>query len=363
MNDITISTSAVPDSGSASSASPAPSTPATPPSDTGAGAAGTSAPSADTARPLSFADALARAEQAHTAAPPPTETPAAAATPGEAPIAPPDSPEELAADPNAPPAPEQRGPIPFERHKAALENARQKAREEIAAQVRTEYGEHIRLGEAFRANPVEAAITVLQELQQNPAYAPQLTSLAARMLAQRRGQNQAESAMPEPDLTGVDGNGQQVRFYSADQQAKRDAWLAQRLLSQVRQEVQPLQQAHQQTVAEQQRQAQQQQTVAAASKLIQTWSSQPGFAENKDAIRQAQAKFYAEGYDSQTALGLAYAQVVTPWMRAQQQNQMVASAAQKAAGTTANPAAVTPTPRSRPRSFAEALERAAGVRS
>lgn len=365
MSDISITTSAVSDSGSASSASPAPSAPVSPPSDTGTGAPALAAPS-DTSRPVSFAEALARREQAasDTATPP---VPAqAAATPGVSPTETPDSPEaETAVDPNAPPAPEQSsGPIPFARHKAALENARLKEREAVAAQVQQQYGEHIKLGEAFRHNPVEAAIQVLSELQTNPAYAPQLTSLAARMLAQRRGQSQPQAdAMPEPDLTGVDGNGQQVRFYSAEQQAKREAWMTNRLMAQMRQELAPLQQAHQQTEAQRAEQARVAQMTETISSRLGAWRQRPGFTEHEADLKPVQANYVAQGYDPWTAMGLAYADVVIPKLQAQQQTRLVASAARKAAGTTDNPATVTPTPPRRARSFSEAFERLAGGRA
>lgn len=355
MSDISITTGAVDSGSSPAPSSPAPSPTVTPPSDTGTSGSAPDSSQADS-RPLSFAEALERRAAAETAPPPSAVPDPAAATPGASPIETPASPDG-APTTDAPAAPTS-GPIPFERHKAALENARTKTREEVTAQLQQQYGEHIRLGETFRENPVQAAIQVLSELQANPVYAPQLASVAARMLANRRGQTQ--DAMPEADLTGLDANGQQVRFYSDAQQAKRDAWIANRLMQQMRQELAPLQQAHQEAAERQQHEAARQQLTESVQSRLNEWRQRPGFAEHEKDIKTVQAQYAARGHSAWDALNFAYLDVVLPRLQAQAQNRFVTEAARKAAGTTDNPATVSPTPPRRSRSFAEALARAAG---
>lgn len=340
MSEISITTSAVPDSGPVSSAVSAPPVTATPPSDTGA----VTAETPETAAPRDFAEALRRRDaEAH-----PPETPTTPAPATAAPVVPAES------------APAPHGPIPLERHQAILENARAKTREEITGALEQQYGGHIQLGEAFRQNPVETAIGILQQLQANPVYAPQLTTAAARMLAARRGQGSAADPQPEADLSGTDAEGRQVRFYSAEQQAKREAWLTQRLLSQFKQELAPIQQAYQQTREEREHAERQAVVLESVKGKLASWREQPGFREHEADLKPVQAEMVAQGMDPWTALGLAYAKVVLPKLQAQTHTKLVADAARKAAGTTENPATVTPAPPRRSRSFTEALERAAG---
>ena len=161
---------------------------------------------------------------------------------------------------------EAQGPIPVQRHKAILEHTRTKARDDAKADVQREYGWALSLGaQQFQTvsdfarqaatDPVQFALGILDELTASPQYATQLRSHVARILATRQktggngGNGHAsaaseEIAEPQPDML-VDG----YAWYSAKQQAERDRWLTNKLLTQVRSEMAPLQQDRETTPA------------------------------------------------------------------------------------------------------------------
>jgi hypothetical protein len=301
--------------------------------------------------------ALQQTFQAADAATATPEQPASAQPTPEPAIAAP-----VAETPEAPVVPENAqseaaGPIPFDRHKAALENARTKTREEVTAQLEKQYAPIREFAQKFHSDPVASALQLMQELQANPFYAPQLTSAAARMLASQRGKT-ADSAMPEPDLQTPDG----MKLYSADQLAKRDEWLTNKLLAQVRGELAPVQQQYQQQQALQAQQQHRAQTAQAVKSLYESWKARPHFEDHKEDIAVAQKRLVDEGVDYRTAIGLAYAEVmdtiVRPKLQAQTHTSLVKKAVDKAAASTSNPAAVAPAPPGRPKSMRDALEKA-----
>jgi hypothetical protein len=121
------------------------------------------------------------------------------------------------------------GPIPFDVHKTALDNARTKAVEEW----KTKYGwaeqvdpQQLQNAMAFYAqyegasDPVEFLQQLAAKLQADPTHGPKLKSLHARALAAARGQGQASET---PDLNSVIvdlGNGQQLPLSALSQQMR-----------------------------------------------------------------------------------------------------------------------------------------------
>ena len=188
----------------------------------------------------------------------------------------------------------------MDRHKAILENTRTKAREEAQAELQEQYGWALQVGpQNFQAittlaqqwanDPVAFVLGALDDLTGSPEHAPILRSHVAKLLAKRpqgtNGQGQqaapVDTPEPEPDIV-VDG----YAWFSAAKQAERDRWLANKVLSQVRNELAPLQEDR---VARQQRdeiiQATQQANEFATSTLTEMHKL-PYFKEQKAEIEK-----------------------------------------------------------------------------
>lgn len=329
------------------------------PADSGASQAGaSSSPQADT-RPGSWAEAFGSAPAGETAALP---APLDATTP-DPPLAatPPPGESEAVPVPDAIDATSQ-GPIPFVRHQAALENARTKAIESVVSQVKEQYGAGLEFQTRFDADPVGTIEGVISGLASDPQHGPALMSTIARMLSGAKRQAQA-SAEPQPDLQAADG----TLLYSADQQARRDAWFKDQMLREMRQEVAPL---HARETERQQQVAHAQAVQAAQTRmgqLYQSFAARPHFTEHKPAIVE-KFKALRESHphlDLGSALGLAYADViesqVVPRQIASQQQQAQAQAVAKATGRSTPPGQTVPSPQGRPTGWGEAFA-AAGMR-
>ena len=176
------------------------------------------------------------------------------------------------------------GPIPFDVHKTALDNARTKAIAEYqqkygwAEQVQQQdFQQAQRLASAlYRADgdKIAALNTLIAELRkEDPNFETQIRSFAARTLGQRSSQPAAEQE-PQPDLPIQLEDGRVVHLYSAEQQAKREAFLQQKWMQTVEQKLQPFQQTHEQLQAERQAVARQQQVdhfVTTTSRDVKSW--------------------------------------------------------------------------------------------
>lgn len=289
--------------------------------------------------------------------PAPADAPQASATETPAPqVQTPEQPQEQ--------TPEPVGPIPLDRHKAALENARTKEREAVLTQVQQEL-EPIKpmlpiaqaIAQDVQTGQLNGLNQLLKEYAQHPQLGQQLRSMFGRMLGQMRGQ-QAEDAEPEPDLQTADG----ALVYSAQQLAKREAWLTRQWQKQMEQQIAPFKQMHERQQKAEQFQQMQSQAQSEASSRLEHWSKQPYFAEHKPQIAKAQAEFFQQGHDTWTALGLAYAkvmhEVVYPKLDSQKQQSLVQQAGQKLAASAHNPAASVPTQPRKPRSVDEAFDMA-----
>jgi hypothetical protein len=143
-----------------------------------------------------------------------------------------------------------------------LANARTKAAEDAIApyswakQVsQQEFQQVTELAKRASADPIGYLQDFIKELQQSPEHSAQLRSLAAKALAQRQPAQPEQE--PQPDLPIQLEDGRVVHLYSAEQQAKREAFLQGKWMQGVRQELQPLQQTHDTLQAERQALAQQ----------------------------------------------------------------------------------------------------------
>jgi hypothetical protein len=266
------------------------------------------------------------------------------------------------------------GPLPYERHKAILENTRTRAREEAQQALQQQYGWALQVGpEQFQAvtqlarqwasDPIAFVLGALDDLQNSPQYAPQLRSHVAKILATRPngGNGQTPSQTPEepqPDIT-VDG----YSWYSAQKLAERDRWLSNQLLTQVRQELAPLR--------EDIETRQQRDTIIAATQAANRFATDtltemnrlPHFKEQKAEIEKV---FHAMPPMPDNMVGQAirdaYIQVlatkVLPSLNSSAKSELLSSLNQKAAASARNPAQGAVAHTSRPKSFEEALKTA-----
>lgn len=297
-----------------------------------------------------FAEAAADVDGANESADGPSDS---VVTAPVQPDVPPTAAPEQALDPTAPVSP---GEPPKERWPDILQNARVKEREAVMQQVASEYGDSLRVVESLRADPVGTVAQLISELQADPRFAQQMASHAARTLRASRAGAALESDEPQPDLDA--GNG--VLLYSAQQQAKREAWLQSRWQGEMQQALAPVQQDLR---ARQERDAKAQATqqlLSETGQKLQQWTSRPHFTAHKDTIRAKQAEYYQQGWDSWGALAQAYADVITTQVlpKAQQQTEqsMVAQAAQKLRAATANPSTTAPAASRKAKSLDDAFE-------
>lgn len=308
----------------------------------------TSAPSTpDTSRPTTLDEAFAA--QGLTGGPDPdSDTPA------------PPAPVPATVEPVAPVAeavtapPDQKGPIPFERHDAIVKNVREKTAREVVGQVQQHYGPAIDFQYRLQADPGGTLTQLISEAVADPTLGPVITAHLARTLGARRGQK-VVTEEPQPDLDA--GNG--VLLYSHEQQQKREAWLRQQMAAEMNQRLAPIEQDRQQREAQIAAERQAQQTRQTVTSRLSEFQKRPGFKDHERDIAERQQQYVDSGMDTWSALGLAYADVYTekvvPQERAKSQSQLVSQAVAKANASTSNPANVAPSTLPRPKSWDEAF--------
>ena len=243
------------------------------------------------------------------------------------------------------------GEPPKERWADILDNARTKAREEAEAQWQPyawakqvsaqEYQQVADLARRAQSDPIAYLQDFIKELRSNPTYDAQLKSLAARALAQR---TTAQPTEPQLETIPVElPDGRVVNLTTADSQAKREAWFKEQLLSQVKQDFQPVTETIESLKAKEQ-QALQQQTIARFVESTQadvlTW---PGMSEqaNQKAVAEELGRAQVDANDPQAvqlALNAAYRKVVLPSLQSKSESAVLDDLKRKAvASTSVNP--------------------------
>lgn len=288
----------------------------------------------------------------------------AAVDPGIAPVAPDPAPaatQQTDAQPAVTPesaasaADQARGPIPFDRHESILKNAREKTEKEITDRFTQQYGAHVELGRRISADPVGTIVGLFENLAQHPDHGATVRSALGRMLGMRQqSAPAAEDAEPQPDFQSGDG----TPFYSAPQQAKREAWLRKQLDQSIEQRLQPLQQERAQRVAAEREAQAKSEAGDRVTKMLAPYKQMlPDFDKHKPVLLEKVQGYLKDGYDAQTALGLSVLHVVNstvmPARAAESQQQLVAQAVAKATGATTPPGAVSAAAAKRPQSFEE----------
>lgn len=245
-----------------------------------------------------------------------------------------------------------KGEPPQEKWPTILENARTKASTEAVAKLEAELGwarhvpreslDHMSgIAREMSADPPAFAERFIGELLTNPQYAPQMRSLAARILGGR-------SSAPDltPDVQIVDGAGQVTgQTFSAD----RVRAIVQDAVAQaIGKEVAPLKEAHQRQTAEASARAETVRVESAADAILADASTWEGFTELQPAIAavlQAHPNWTVE-----RAYVDAYSREYRPKLDQQAEQRVISNNHKKAAGNTApgTGAAATPgKPRSR----------------
>jgi hypothetical protein len=258
-----------------------------------------------------------------------------------------------AADATNADAPSEPGPIPYSRHKEILEGERTKLADYESKWQRVAWADELatagytpdQIREALgtqrtlRDNPVAALEEIYGALQNSPQYAEQARSFAGKLLGSKA---QAEDAEPQPDLIGQDANGQ-FRVYSAEQLAKREAWLERRMVGQLEQRFQPLIQSHQQA----QQREQQAELWRSAEAELATYKDRPGFTEHKTDIAAlvGQGKTLADAYNH------ILVTKVIPKLQETGKAQAMADFQKQAQASSAKPSAAAPVTPANPKSF------------
>lgn len=253
---------------------------------------------------------------------------------------------------------EKTGPIPFDVHKTALDNARTKARAEVEAELgwaktvdRAQVEEAARIGHMYQTDKPAYIRQVLAEALADQELAPLVRSEAARVLGSRP-KEQTQTDELAADIPVVDENGRVVSHsFSADRvkqllKQERES-LKQELLG----EIAPLKQRE--AVAKQQEHQRQEQ--AHIEKTVQTVYEQatsdlPMFKEHEAEISKAFADIPG---DPGTALYRAWAKVVLPKLEANNQSKTLDELKTKAAASVGNPNAAVVATTKRPRSLTD----------
>lgn len=242
----------------------------------------------------------------------------AAAPPAAGTIAPPAASVE--------PAPEQPGPIPFDRHKAALENARTKAAEEATAALRQRYS----WAEQYDQNQVEQGVRLYQWLNANPQgfqeFLNQQLSAAGKVAP-------AAPEPPQPDLRAEDG----TPVYSAGQMQKLLEFQQQQLLKQVQEQFGPLKEK------DQRRELEQQADTATRAFLTEARANWPMFKDLEPAIKSLMLS--NRGLDVHDAYVRALREQGLPKLNEQWRSEYEGALAKKSAATSARPGVPAAQPR------------------
>lgn len=278
-----------------------------------------------------MASALTEALSAASPSAPTTEsTPTASASAATT-----EPPAEMPANVEPPATP---GPIPFDRHEAALKNAREKAREEGLAEWRKQHGwaesvdrsaveQAQRLGQLYTQNRVGFVSELIADALADPVNGREILSLMGRSLAQARGKSAEADAEPQPDINPQTGQPE----YTVDWLNKMLAWKDRQVDARLEQRLAPFEQERKaakerETLARIQTEADQQ-----ADAVVTRLKQSPGFWEHRQEIHDAMKA------DASLTVQDAYIAVVVPKLSHAERAKVVAETHTKAGARTATP--------------------------
>ena len=261
-------------------------------------------------------------------------------------------------------APQDSGPIPFDRHKAILETERQKRTDLDAKWQRVQWAdalvdagktpeqiqEALGLFDSIRGNPIEFLGKFHDLLRNDPEYGQSVRSWAGKVLGGGRQPVEAVNPQgdPEPGPDFQDEKG--TPFFSAPQLQKWQTWRERQFEAKQSERYQPLIDAHQQAqAAEQQRQSDARDTQRAISEVDKI-KAKPFYDELKPDI----AARMKESNWTESPLE-AYVAVLTtkklPTLTADAKAQTLAELKTHAAASSAKPSTAASATPTKPRSF------------
>jgi hypothetical protein len=258
-----------------------------------------------------------------------------------------------------PAAPGSQGPIPFDVHHTALQNARAKERDAALSEWRQQHGwaEHVdrasvermaQVAQLYQQDRPGYIRQILAEAVQDPTLAPLVRSEAARLL----GQRQAAPVDLSPDIPVLDEQGRVVaQSYSAD---RLKQVLQAEIAKALGEKVDPLLQERQERQTREQQAADQRAMETEVQRVFDTVSQLPHYADHEAAIAARMAQFPKEVSATEAAL-LAYVHVVIPHLGATERKAVLASLSTNAAGGTVNPSGATVAQTPKFKSHREAL--------
>ena len=253
-----------------------------------------------------------------------------------------------------------KGPIPFDAHKTALDNARTKATQETEAK----YGWAAKIPEQHRATvgefyqtldtePVMAIEALISTAANDPKQAPKLRSLLGRLLGNRAPierttetrQPVKAGALPEPDFQDEQGH----TFYSAGKMKELAEAIEARIDAKYANELRPLK-TDLQTRSQRELQAKAQRDADQwAEARYATVSQWPHFKAHEKAIADAITN------DPELDVGDAYIQIVVPQLSQTERTSVVADLHAKANASSINPGNPASAVNGKPKTFAEAF--------
>ena len=251
-----------------------------------------------------------------------------------------------------------KGPIPFDAHKTALDNARTKATQETEAK----FGWAAKIPEQHRATvgefyqtldtePVMAIEALISTAANDPDQAPKLRSLLGRLLGNRapverptEGRQPVKAgALPAADFQDEQGN----TFYSAKKMSEFADALEARIDAKYANELRPLK-TDLQTRSQRELQAKQQRDADQWAETRYAKISQwPHFKAHEKAILAAM--------DAGEEVGDAYIQIVVPQLSQTERTSVVADLHAKANASSINPGNPASAVNGHPKDFAEAF--------
>jgi hypothetical protein len=247
-----------------------------------------------------------------------------------------------------------KGPIPFDAHHTALENARTKTRADVEAEWapygwakqidRTELESTIRLAQEISRDPVAHVERLVAEMLSHPEHGPRFRSHAGRILASARGGPAVDMS---PDVIVQNDQGQEVsRTFSAD---RVKAIVEHAVNDAIGKHVLPLKQERDARAAQEKAAADKQALTAKVDtvmtrvdKLLEIGSDTS--AEDKKTLYAALDALVAKGTDPYDAAMTVREQHVEPMRQKRAEAKALDTYNKKAAGNTANGRGTTATP-------------------
>lgn len=245
-------------------------------------------------KPLTFEDAFAESapETSPSGSAPDTTSTEPATVPSPA-----DAKEPPVAAPSGEAvAPQDQGPIPFDRH-SSIVNAREKERDDAIAELkRVEWAKGL-IERGYNAEQVQEALSLMEGidgnptgflerfhgiLEQHPTYGQQVRSWAGRILAGRQAAP-ADDGGPEPQPDMQDAKG--VPVFSAPRMLEWQKWHAAKLRAEFAEQLRPFADDRHAALEQQQTREHLERAVAAQRAVLTEFRKDPEFKDREAKVR------------------------------------------------------------------------------